>query len=148
MSRTLVASLGLALVGLASGCDDRPSAPSPPARPPSTARDVATFSQIMLIYRFPDGRTPPRSREEALALARDLLRRARGGESFDALLREHTDDRGDDGKPFNGGSYTIGRTAGAVLQVVRDTVFRLEPGEVHRAPLDTDLAVLVVRRDM
>lgn len=148
MLRPVVAVLGLVLLGLASGCDDRPSAPSPPTRPPSTARDVATFSQIMLIYRFPDGRTPPRSREEAMALAQDLVRRARAGESFDALLREHTDDRGDDGKPFNSGSYTIGRTRGAVLQAVRDAVFSLEPGEIHRTPVDTDLAVLVVRRDM
>ncbi len=38
------------------------------------------------------GKTISRNEEEARRLAHDLLERARGGEDFDALVREHTDD--------------------------------------------------------
>lgn len=140
-----------ALVALAwlAGCGDG----TPPARDgrgsprTSSRKDVATFSQIMFVYRGADGAFLKRTRPEALALAQDMLRRIAAGEPMAVLIRNYTDDVGDDGRPFNSGSYTIARTQAQVMPKVRDAVFRLAPGELLPEPLDTGLAFLVIRRD-
>ena len=76
---TRVPAALLALLALA-GCGDgdgpsgtRPPAPGP--RGPAARKDVATFSQIMFVYRGANGQTFKRTRPEALALANDMLRR-------------------------------------------------------------------------
>ncbi len=148
---TRAAAALLALLALA-GCGDgdgptgkRPLAPGP--RGPAARKDVATFSQIMFVYRGANGQTFKRTRPEALALARDMLRRLAAGEPMAVLIRTYTDDLGVDGKPFNSGSYTIARTQAQVMASVREAVFALQPGELRTEPLDTGMAFLVIRRD-
>lgn len=108
---------------------------------------MATFSQIMFVYRGANGQTFKRTRPEALALAQDMLRRIAAGEPMAVLIRNYTDDLGVDGKPFNSGSYTIARTQAQVMASVREAVFALQPGELRPEPLDTGMAFLVIRRD-
>ncbi|MFO0933467.1 MAG: peptidylprolyl isomerase [Planctomycetota bacterium] len=148
---TRAAAALLALLALA-GCGDgdgptgtRPPAPGP--RGPAARKDVATFSQIMFVYRGANGQTFKRTRPEALALAQDMLRRLAAGEPMAVLIRNYTDDLGVDGKPFNSGSYTIARTQAQVMASVREAVFALQPGELRTEPLDTGMAFLVIRRD-
>jgi hypothetical protein len=148
---TRAAAALLALLALA-GCGDgdgpagpRPVAPGP--RGPGARKDVATFSQIMFVYRGANGQTFKRTRPEALALANDMVRRLAAGESMAALIRAYTDDLGVDGRPFNSGSYTIARHQTQVMASVREAVFALQPGELRTEPLDTGMAFLVIRRD-
>jgi hypothetical protein len=49
---------------------------------------------ILIGYkRSVPGKVLQRSREQAKALAEELLRRAQGGEDFDALVKQYSDDR-------------------------------------------------------
>lgn|GEM_PF-4620248 len=144
-------SLAVAALLLLAGCGDGPG-PTPAgargaARGPAARNDVATFTQIMFVYRGANGATFKRTRPEALALANEMLRRIAAGEPMAMLVRNYTDDLGVDGKPFNSGSYTIYRTQPRVMPAVREAVFRLGRGELLPEPLDTGLAFLVVRRD-
>lgn len=146
MIRPAVALLALLLL---AGCGDGapPTGARRGTRGPAARTDVATFSQIMFVYRGADGNVLKRTRPEALALAHEMLRRIAAGEPMSLLIRNYTDDVGDDGKPFNSGSYTIARDQARVMPVVRDAVFRLGRGELLPEPLDTGLAFLVIRRD-
>lgn len=149
MTRAAAALLALlALAGCGDG--DGPAGKRPPGagtRGPAARKDVATFSQIMFVYRGANGMTFKRTRPEALALANDMLRRIASGEPMAVLIRNYTDDLGVDGKPFNSGSYTIARTQTQVMASVREAVFALQPGELRAEPLDTGMAFLVIRRD-
>jgi foldase protein PrsA len=81
-------------------------------------------------------KTLERSKAQARQLAEDLLRRARDGEDFDALVRQYTDDR-------HPGIYVLTnhkapRTTGArtrdeMVPRFGDVAFRLEVGEVELA---------------
>ena len=154
MTRAAAALLALlALAGCGDGdgpAGDGPAGKRPPGagtRGPAARKDVATFSQIMFVYRGANGQTFKRTRPEALALAQDMLRRIAAGEPMAVLIRNYTDDLGVDGKPFNSGSYTIARTQTQVMASVREAVFALQPGELRAEPLDTGMAFLVIRRD-
>lgn len=147
------ATLGALLLAATAACGDDPPAPPARATPPAPTRprsrdEVATFLQIMVGYRserFPD--TFRRSASEARARADDLLEQLRAGTPMERLIAEHTDDRDDAGKPFNGGSYTIARGVTPVMPVVEKVVFSLAKGELARAPVDTGVAFLLIRRE-
>lgn len=78
-----------------------------------------------------------RSRKQARSLAESLLARARGGEDFDALVKEFTDDR-------YPGKYLItnkgvspvrgAMTRDQLTARFGDIAFRLEVGEIDMAP--------------
>jgi hypothetical protein len=99
----------------------------------------------MLVYRLPDGRPGPRSRQEAYELARALIERARKGERFETLLA-YTDDKDETGHPFNGGSYSFAQDSPA-LPAVKRAAFATPVGEVAPEPVDAGTAFLVLRRD-
>ena len=134
----------------ASGCLRARAPASSPA--PSVARSRSTptqveFTQIMLAYARAGGvATATRTREAAFALARTLIARIRGGTSMEDLVAEYTDDRGDDGRPFNGGSYTMTRSKPAVA-AIKDAAFALDVGQLSPDPIDSGYAVHVIRRD-
>lgn len=54
--------------------------------------DRVKVQHLLISFKGRSGRYIDRSKQEAEALALDLLRRAREGESFDALVKEYTDD--------------------------------------------------------
>jgi arylsulfatase A-like enzyme len=74
--------------------------------------------------------TLKRTKEEAEALAADLLRRIQAGEDFDALVKQYTDDS-------YPGSYSITRKRRATLaKAFVDTGWRLAVGEIGVATYD------------
>ena len=170
-ARPLVVGVGLAValgaIGLAAwlalreGPIAAPKPPGPSAVPalpvsprgPHGKDEVATFTQILIGYRLSPtmvGKVKepnPRSHQEAEALATRLIERLQAGEPMNALVLEFTDDRGEDGTPFNGATVTLARKASPALQVVKDAVFSLKPGELYATPIETGLALLIVRRD-
>ena len=87
-----------------------------------------------------------RTKETALVLARELIARIRGGASMESLVAEFSDDRGDDGKPFNSGSYTIARNTPTVA-TLKNAAFGLAVGELAPEPIDSGSAIHVIRRD-
>jgi foldase protein PrsA len=82
------------------------------------------------------GKTLDRTKQQAKALASDLLRRAEEGEDFDALVKEYTDDRypgmmlltNKDAPRVSGGTMRS-----QVVAKFGDVAFRLEVGEVGMA---------------
>jgi hypothetical protein len=121
----------------------------PSTRPPDDVRGDApksvTISQVMLVYRFPDGSQPPRTREQAYALALSLIQRAQDGAPFETLL-PYSDDKDEHGLPYNGGSVSLARHSPA-LPVVKQAAFETPVGQVHPRPIDAGTAFLVIRRD-
>ena len=136
-----------------------PPAPPPPPTPPRPGgppepgsagteplRSIQ-ITQVMIVYRsktLPDAK---RTREEAKAFAEDLLAQARRGTDIEKLVYEHTDDRGEDGRPFNRGSYSLHpkdpRTQAGLIAAAKATPV----GTLVSEPYDSGLAFLVFRRD-
>jgi parvulin-like peptidyl-prolyl isomerase len=83
-----------------------------------------------------------RTREMAIARANEVIAKAKGGESFEALAREYTDD------PNFG--QTKGRleevTAKVLEKPFADALFALKPGEISQ-PVETKTAVHVIWLD-
>ncbi len=109
--------------------------PAPAARPEEP--EVVVVQHLLIGFK----RTLPkkgvtRTKKEAMALAEDLLRRAREGEDFDALVREHTDDS-------HPGLYTLTNRKAPVragtykrddmVPSFGDVAFSLKPGEIGMA---------------
>lgn len=82
------------------------------------------------------GKTLDRTKQQAKALATDLLRRAEEGEDFDALVKEYTDDQYP-GKMLltnkNAPRISGGTMRSQVVARFGDVAFRLEVGEVGMA---------------
>ena len=99
--------------------------------------DRVVVQHLLLSFKgAEDARNKERSKKEAKALAETLLQRARDGEDFDALVKEHTDDR-------YPGIYTMtnyGVSAGAreseregMVPAFGDVAFSLGVGELGLA---------------
>jgi parvulin-like peptidyl-prolyl isomerase len=76
--------------GLSAGCS---SAPAPAGPPPRVEPERVVVQHVLV--SFAGTRTKAtRKKEEAEALAKSLLDRARKGEDFDALMKQYSDDTG------------------------------------------------------
>jgi len=135
MKRIVLAILSLLL--LLAGCGSEPDTPAD-STPAATGGEPARLEVQHILVSFRGAIPKPevtRSREEAEALAQQLLQRARSGEDFDALVREYTDDE-------YPGIYRManhGTTAdradqeyprGAMVQAFGDVSFSLAVGEI------------------
>ena len=85
------------------------------------------------------GKNITRTKEEARTLAEDILKRAKAGEDFDALVRENTDDRppgiykmSNHGVPAPPGGYA----RGGMVAAFGDVGFPLEVGGIGMAAHD------------
>lgn len=152
----LVALALLAVPACGDGEKPPPKVLAPPPTPvPPVTTDVpagvpasVTFSEIMIAYQRPGGVAGvTRSRDEAWELARTVLRRIQEGESFGLLLDKYTDNRGDDGKPFNEGSYSKAWKDPRLNGAIKEVVFRLPVNAVAPDPVDSGFAWHVLRRD-
>jgi hypothetical protein len=121
-------------------------APPPPAiqEAPAPAKkeepQYVTVQHILISFtgKLP-GRNIARTQEEARTLAEDLLRRAKAGEDFDALVREYTDDS-------HPGIYRMsnhgvqappgGYARGGMVAAFGDVGFPLEVGGIGMAAYD------------
>jgi hypothetical protein len=159
-------ALACLAAALLAGCGDDPGDPppvgtgpvpavpapgesrSPPVGPTAPAEPVRSvqITQLMLVYRTPRVPEATRTKDEARRLARDLLDRARRGTPLDDLVAAHTDDRGDDGRPFNRGSYSLDPREERTRLLVA-AAKAVPVGELAPEPFDTGVAYLVFRRD-
>jgi len=148
-----------ALTALGAGCKAigfAPNEPDPEAvrRPPERVEPERVTVQHVLLG-FDGAETPgaTRTREEAERLTQRVLEMARGGRSFDELVRLYSDDRHGDG------SYVLVNygvspepTENERRKMVRgfgDLAFALEPGEVALVEYDrytSPLGFHVLRR--
>ena len=85
------------------------------------------------------GKGITRTKEEAKQLAGEILARARGGEDFDALVRQHTDDSppgiygmSGTGFPPKGDEYARDK----MVPAFGDVGFAISPGNVDLAEYD------------
>jgi hypothetical protein len=105
-----------------------------PEAPPAKEPDLVLVQHILVGFkRSVKGKTLARTKAEAEALAADLLKRARAGEDFDALVKANTDDTypgvfllTNAGVPARSGS----RPRSAMVFGFGDVSFRLAVGEV------------------
>jgi hypothetical protein len=144
--RAAAIALAALVAFLLARCGDGPQ-PSPGTPSPSSPQDVATFAQILVVYRSDAKPDWPRTKAQALARAKEALGRLRAGRPIEEVTAEFTDDRDASGAPFNSGTQTIRRGVTRELPVVTDRVFRLKPGELLGDPLDTGVAYVVIRRE-
>lgn len=143
----IVWALVLQALGVLHGCAGNEPTPPPPAVAPRSSRATVTFTQIMLLYqRDKSAPTVTRTKEESLVLARTLIDRIQKGASMESLVVEFTDDRGNDGKPFNSGSYSMARSKPANEDIKR-VAFGLDVGKLAPEPVDSGFAWHVIRRD-
>lgn len=130
-----VAGFGLALLAAGFGTWGCRQAGS---GAPEPQRVVVQHLLVSFAGRLPN-KVLTRSQPEAEALARDLLERARRGEDFDGLVKQHTDDQ-------HPGVYTLvnpGRSSTAgeygreqMVAGFGDLSFRLKVGEVGLCEFD------------
>jgi len=163
IAAALVGTAALAVAAFRTGSPERPpdagpvarsaypsAPPAPPAvgpGPVASRSATATITQIMIAYRTDRGvSTVTRTRAQAYELAVALIERIEKGESMESLLQAHTDDRGEDGKPFNRGSYTFAPSTPA-LPVIRRAAFDTPIGKLAPEPVDSGFAYHVIRRD-
>jgi parvulin-like peptidyl-prolyl isomerase len=97
MKKICVLLLAAALVMISISCKKEAASPaeSEAAEESETAKEPEriTVQHILISFNGADPRMDvARSREEAEELAGQLLERAKGGEDFDALVKEFTDD--------------------------------------------------------
>jgi len=82
-----------------------------------------------------------RSREEALRLANEALRRARAGDDFEGLVGEYSDEPGG---PARGGDLGVfGRAR--MVKAFSDAAFQLEPGEISDV-VETQYGFHIIQR--
>jgi hypothetical protein len=117
-----------------------------PEAPPAGAS--VEFTQILVVYRRPQSPSSKatRSREEALALAKDLIRRLEAGEKMGPLLEAHTDDRDEAGRVYNRGVYVLVEGGPGMPGLFR-AVWKTPVGRVGHEPFDGGMAFVVFRRD-
>lgn len=137
MSRILVIALALLMWGCGSSKEETKTqqAGEQKAEP-----DYVTVQHILIAFSGSiPGKPVARTREEAEALANDVLKRAMAGEDFDGLVREYTDDSppGIYKMANNGVSPRPGEQMfqrGGMVKAFGDVGFSLEVGEIGMAP--------------
>ena len=87
-----------------------------------------------------DPRAAARTKEQAEAEVKDLLAKARGGASFEELMKEHSEDQG---SAISGQSYQASPDAGLVIEF-KQLSLRLNPGEV--GVCQTDFGYHIIKR--
>ncbi len=117
-------------------------APAPPPSQPQPAQETVSARHILLQYRGSTRASADvtRSKEQAEARIRQILRQARGGAEFTELAREHSD--GPSG-PNGGdlGSFPRGRMHPAF----QEAAFALEVGEISD-PVETPFGYHIIQR--
>lgn len=119
-------------------------APAKKTRPEKLANGeppAVTVKHVLISFAGTPRTKATRTREEAEKLAYDVLRRAKAGEDFDALMKAHSDDPG-------AGTYSMANTGvepegdeggrGDMVKAFGDVGFRVEVGEVGFAFHDAD----------
>lgn len=130
------------------------TAPTPEKEIPLTTLDNGEPSHITVQHilissrgRLP-GKRITRTKDEAAALAQEVLDKAKAGEDFDALVQEFTDDahpgiyrmanRGQEADPNNGDPARRIMPRGGMVPAFGNVGFTLEVGEVGMSDFDLE----------
>ncbi len=81
------------VLALACGCDQAPAPPAPPP-PAKPEPDRIVVQHILISFNGAPRIKQTRSKQEAEALAKELLERVRKGENFQELMKRYSDDTG------------------------------------------------------
>lgn len=104
------------------------------------APDVEVRARHILLT-YPEG-AGAEARDSVLDLALELQRRARGGEDFGSLAREHSEDPG---SARDGGDLGF-FTRGEMVPPFEEAAFDLEPGEISD-PVETPYGIHLIRME-
>jgi foldase protein PrsA len=128
-------------MGMPEGAGADISSPMPNSGGPKTAPAEVTVSHVLIAFQGSERSSQTRTEGEARDLATQILVRARMGEDFDALMKEHSNDPG-------GGTYTManfgkpkpvdGFNRGDMAAAFGDVGFRLNVGEIGMSLYSTD----------
>jgi hypothetical protein len=118
----------------AQGKNEKVSKPEP---------DYITVQHCLIAFKGTlPGKPISRTKDEAAALAKDLLIQLKAGADFDDIIRKHTDDSppgiykmANDGKPSDMPNEIYGRRG--MVPAFGDTGFPLEVGEFGLAEFDS-----------
>ena len=147
MRSTLLVSLAALLTIVPAAIADTPPAddaktPAPKAEAPAVPKepDHITIPHVLIGFAGSvPGKNITRTQAEAKTLAEDILARARKGEDFDALVKQHTDDShpgiyamSNIGVAAAPGEYPRNR----MVPAFGDAGFPLQVGEIGMAPYD------------
>jgi hypothetical protein len=144
----------------AANAPPAPASPPAPSPPPPPSRDVTptpsasapaskappakiSARHILIQWMGCDHAAPNvvRTRDQALAVAKEVLKRARAGEDFARLAVEYSDEPNADQR---GGS--LGRFGhGAMVKAFEDAAFALQPGEISDV-VETGFGFHVIQR--
>jgi parvulin-like peptidyl-prolyl isomerase len=83
-----------AILLLALAACEPTAPPAPPPAPPKAEPERITVRHILVAFQGAPRVKATRSRDEAKALAEQLLERVKKGEDFAALMKQHSDDTG------------------------------------------------------
>jgi len=83
-------------------------------------------SHVLIGYKGLQRSKATRSKNEAEALAKDIVKRAKSGESFDAMAAKYSEDPSAKSNKGDLGYFTWGRMVGPF----QETAFSLNPGEI------------------
>ena len=111
--------------------------------PNPTAGPAQVGARHILIMHTDSERAPEgisRTRDEALALAREIAQRAKAGEDWATLHQEHTDEPG---SPPGGDLGTFGR--GQMVPAFETAVWKMAPGDTSD-PVETPFGFHVIQR--
>jgi hypothetical protein len=149
MTRMTVLFLSLALVALVLGCgSEKKSEQSEGSTEETEATQLAQEPDVIAVQHILigfegslPGKPISRTKEEAEALAAELLSRARAGEDFDSLVKKYTDDS-------HPGIYHMANfgvaadlsqrvySRGGMVPAFGNVGFSLKVGEIGMAPFD------------
>ncbi len=102
--------------------------------------ELITARHILIQYQGAARATQTRSRDEAMALAQDLVKRAQGGENFEELAKSNSDG------PSAPQGGMLGRfPRGQMVPEFEDAAFLLKPGEVSGV-VETPFGFHVIQR--
>ncbi len=107
---------------------------------PAKAPDHIQVEHVLIGFQGTiPGKTVTRTQEEAEKLAKDVLDRARKGESFESLMSSYTDDTGPGVYSLSNNGVTPDKASGeypraGMVAGFSDVAFRLSPGNIDMAP--------------
>jgi parvulin-like peptidyl-prolyl isomerase len=105
MKQAPLLALWVAALAAVSCGESKPPAPPPapaasPSAPAGGEPQMITVKHVLVAFQGAQRSTATRSKEAAETLAHEVLRRAKAGEDFDALMKQFSNDSGE-------GTYTM-----------------------------------------
>lgn len=150
LSATLAALLVLAAVTACGGAPDAGSAATdgPVFGRKAAEKGSGPFTATHILIGARHRRMPEieRSKTQALAAAREVMKKLEAGTKLDAMVATYTDDKGSVGRPGQpDGQYTFGANemAPPFEQAVRETPV----GKIYPEPVETEFGYHIIRRD-